>query len=142
MAHRRNTFTGRPAGPVALNRSPYLLAGLACCAVCQGPLISATRTNGNGRARVYQCGYHQKRGKSVCSNGVALRQEVLDAALLDTVSAALDRRVIEATVDEAFSRLQAHEAPSTGRRSQIERDLAVVEARKGRLVDAIARESQ
>ena len=139
IAQRREAFGGHSTGPLALNHLPYLLSGLARCSVCRGPLISATRSNGNGRARVYQCSHHQKRGKSVCGNDIVLRQEVLDDALLDAVTRVLDARVIGAAIDEAVIRLRSGQEPHHDRRAQIERELSLIEARQDRLAEAVAR---
>jgi hypothetical protein len=68
-----------------------------------------------------------------------LRQEVLDAALLDAVASVLDARVIRAAVDEAFARLGAGQHTQHERRSQIERELPMIEVRQSRLTEAVAR---
>ena len=142
MGQRASTFAPRPGdanrGRLDLE-SPYLLSGMAHCSQCQGPLISATRSNGNGRVRVYQCAHHQKRGKAVCGNDVALRQEVLDEALIGTIRNVLDARVIDAAVEEALRQLRAGQEPQRDRRGQIEQELSVIDARKARLAEAIAR---
>jgi hypothetical protein len=78
-------------------------------------------------------------GKSVCGNDVVLRQEVLDAALLDAVASVLDARVIRAAVDEAFARLGAGQHIQHERRAQIERELPMIEVRQSRLTEAVAR---
>jgi site-specific DNA recombinase len=119
--------------------SPYLLSGMAYCSECRGPLISATRSNGNGRVRVYQCAHHQKRGKAVCRNSVVLRQETLDDALIETVRSVLDERVVSAALDDALLRLRDGQEPDLDQRGRIARELALIESRKARLVEAIAR---
>ena len=76
---------GRPPG--ADLRSRALLSGLAHCTVCGGSLVALTRRHGTGavrkRVELYGCAYHQKRGRSVCPNGVVMRQDRLDRVFLD-----------------------------------------------------------
>jgi len=56
---------------------------------------------------VYRCAYNHKRGKSICSNDVQLRQDVLDSAILHALNDAIDERVLEASVVSALNRIRA-----------------------------------
>ena len=62
-----------------------------------GPVGTATRMHGTGTkrwvVRHYRCLTNQKRGQAVCANRVALRQELLDHAVLGAVSDLLDERI-------------------------------------------------
>ena len=59
--------------------------------------MALTRRHGTGAIRtrvdLYGCSYHQKRGRAVCANDVAIRQDRLEAAFLDALAEALDEKV-------------------------------------------------
>lgn len=112
---------------------------MGSCALCGGPLIAMTRAHGKRRAHFYGCAYHLKRGATVCQNSVQIRQEILDQAVLQAVSEALDDRIIEAAVDRALRRLREGREGHLDRRTAIERELSLIEAHERRLVEAIKR---
>jgi len=68
---------------------------------------------------------------------VVLRQQIVDTVVLEAVAGVLEARVIEAAIDKAMARLRASQEPQLHRRMQLERDLAVVDARLGRLMEAL-----
>ena len=143
-AHRsvaRGTLTGHLYGRASRQDrdSPYLLSGVGRCAVCQGPVIALTRGHGKRRARFYGCSYNYKRGAAVCTNSVQLKQELLDQAVLNALADVLDERILAGAVDQALQRLQVQNKDVVAKRSRLEADLAAVETRKRRLVEAIAR---
>ena len=119
--------------------SLYLLSGLGQCGVCGGSLVAMTRGHGRRRAKFYGCAYHHKRGATVCSNSVQLRQEILDGALLEAISEALDERLVEAAVERALERLQARRGEQADRGRDLQRELSLVEARMGHLLEAVKR---
>ena len=119
--------------------SPYLLTGMARCARCGGAMIAMTRSHGKKRGHFYGCAYNHKRGAAVCSNDVQIRQDVLDLALLDAISRALDERIVEAAIDEALQRLRSGRAQQLDRRTQIERELSLIEGKQRYLVQGITR---
>ena len=119
--------------------SPYLLSGLGQCGVCGGSLVAMTRGHGRHRAKFYGCVYHHKRGATVCSNSVQIRQEVLDAALLEAISGALDEPVVEAAVERAVERLRSRQGQTADRGHELHRELSLVEGRIGHLLDAVKR---
>jgi len=119
--------------------SPYLLSGLGQCGVCGGSLVAMTRGHGRRRAKFYGCAYHHKRGATVCSNSVQLRQEILDGALLEAIGKVLDEQLVEAAVERALDRLRARRGKQADRGRELQRELALVEARMGHLLGAAKR---
>ncbi len=119
--------------------SPYLLTGMARCARCGGAIIAMTRGHGQKRGHFYGCAYNYKRGAAVCPNDVQVRQDVVDRALMDAIARALDDRILEAAIEEALQRLRSGRERHLDRRTAIERELSLIEAREKHLVEGIAR---
>ena len=119
-------------------RSPYLLSGLAQCAICEGSLVGVSRPRGGGSRKVYVCVYAHKRGPSVCKNNVRLPQETLDSAILHALNDVLDERVLEAAVEQALRKLREGRAALPDQRTAILRELSLLESRLTHLVEAIA----
>lgn len=119
--------------------SPYLLSGFGRCTVCNGPIISMTRGHGKRRARFYGCSYNHKRGSAICSNGIQIKQDVLDHAILEAIAEILDERTVEAAVEIALERLRTGQERHLDRRTAIERELSLIDARERHLTAAIAR---
>jgi N-methylhydantoinase B/oxoprolinase/acetone carboxylase alpha subunit len=70
--------------------------------------VAIKRTAKRGYVRtVYQCAYHHKRGNTVCTNNVEVRQDILDSAILHAMNEALDERVLEASVAAVFERIRS-----------------------------------
>ncbi len=111
----------------------------ALCGVCGGALIALTRDHGKQRGRRYWCSDHHKRGATICGDVVQIPQATLDAAVLQALSAALDERTIEATVEKALAKLRATRAEQPERRAAIERELFLIKAKVRHLVAAISR---
>jgi len=78
-----------------------------------------------------------KRGTSMCDNAASVPTGVLDSAILHAVSDVLDERVLSRSVDKALAKLRAGTGGHGDRRSRIERELALIESRLGRLLKAI-----
>ncbi len=137
----RSTGTGQLLGqPSRLDlESPYLLSGMARCSICGGALIAMTRDHGKTKGRRYGCSYHHKRGATICTNDVQIQQEVLDHALLQALSEALDERMIAAAVDRALAQLRSQREVQPDRRLAIERELSLIEAKEKHLVAAVSR---
>jgi site-specific DNA recombinase len=153
-AHRRLDRTralyagtgGRPpldrgANPRAWRpqRAEYLLSGIAKCAECGGSLVAFTRDMKSGERRaLYGCMYHHKRGAKVCRNPILIRQERrLDRVVLEAIAEALDERILERAVEKAAAKLSGRRRAVPERRAQLERDLADVEARIQRGLEAL-----
>ena len=133
------TIAGRRPGRDFDSR--YLLSGLASCAVCRGSIVGLTRDRKRpgGRRALYGCAYYHKRGPKVCSNSLLIRQEALDAVVLDAVASALDARLLDDAVDAALAKLRGRHRGDGDRRTALRRDLEDAEKATARLVDAIAR---
>jgi hypothetical protein len=85
------------------------------------------------------CVYHHKRGSTVCANSVQIRQEILDRALLEAISAALDEQLVEAAVERALELRRTRQGRQAESRGELERELSLVEARMGHLLEAVKR---
>src|SRR5499427_4155890 len=132
---------GRPPGTAV--RAAALLSGLAQCTVCGGSLVALTRRHGTGAIRtrvdLYGCSYHQKRGRAVCTNDVAIRQDRLDRVFLDALAEALDEQVIARAVTLALERVQRRGAEVPAERAALERERAAVATACRYVLDAVKR---
>ena len=121
--------------------SEYLLPGFAECALCGGSIRTVHEKHGRPGQRViarkYGCSTNQNRGDAACANRTRLRQEILDQALLNAVGKLLDVGLLEDAVDRAVEHLQAGHVLDSTRRAQVERELAQVQQRFDRLLDAL-----
>ena len=130
---------GRPGH---MDGSSYLLVGFAKCSTCGGPVGTDLRGWGPAGARRsvphYACLDSNRRGKAICINRVALRQDLLDRAILRAIGDTLDPAVLSGAVEKALARLGKRQRVHIERRAQIERELAQVQQRLDRLVDALA----
>jgi chromosome segregation ATPase len=86
----------------------------------------------------YACLDSKRRGKAICINRIALRQDLLDRAVLGAIGNALDPAVLTGALEKALARLAKRQMAHTERRAQVERELAQVQQRLDRLVDALA----
>jgi site-specific DNA recombinase len=124
------------------DESSYLLVGFAKCSTCGGPVGTDLRGWGPADARRsvphYACLDSKRRGKAICINRVALRQDLLDRAILGAIGDALDPAVLTGAMEKALARLTKRQRAHTDRRVQVERELAQVQQRLDRLVDALA----
>lgn len=127
----------RPTGED--HRSSYLLSSIAKCVVCGGSIVAIKRTAKHRYNRtVYRCAYHHKRGHTVCSNNVEVRQDILDSAILHAINNMLDDQVLEASVAEALERIRKEQKKLPDERVTIERELSLIETRLHHLVEHIA----
>ena len=117
----------------------FLLSGIATCVTCGGSLVAFTRDykRAGQRGRFYGCNYNHKRGAKVCANRILIRQDKLDQVVLDAIAEALDERLLERAVEKAAARLARRRRAAPDRRAQLERELADVEARLQRGLDAL-----
>jgi site-specific DNA recombinase len=124
----------RPTGED--QRSSYLLSSIAKCVTCGGSIVAIKRTAKRRYTRtVYRCAYHHKRGSTVCSNNLEVRQDILDSAILHAMNEALDERVLEASVIAALERIKSNQEKFPDQHVAIERELSLIEARARRLLD-------
>jgi hypothetical protein len=119
--------------------SPYLLSGLARCAGCGGPLVALTRSHGRRRVAFYGCAYHRNRGATICPNGLQIRQDRLEAAVLTAFARLLDAALIEGAVAEALRVLRTAGDDRLDRRTTLERERDLGAMRMRHLVDAVTR---
>jgi hypothetical protein len=87
---------------------------------------------------VYRCAYNYKRGGTVCSNNVEVRQDILDSAILHAMSEAIDERVLERSVAAAIERIRSEQEKFPDRRIALERELSLIQTRLHHLVETIA----
>jgi len=124
------------------DESSYLLVGFTRCSTCGGPVGTDLRGWGSAGARRsvphYACLDSKRRGKAICVNRVALRQDLLDREVLQSIGSALDPAVFTAAVEKALARLAKRQLAHIERRAQVERELSQVQQRLDRLVDALA----
>ena len=127
----------RPTGED--RRSPYLLSSIAKCVTCGGSIVAIKRTAKRRYTRtVYQCAYHHKRGRAVCTNNVEVRQDVLDSAILHAMNEALDMRVLEASVVAALERIRSAQSQVPDQRTEFTRELSLVQTRIHHIIELIA----
>jgi site-specific DNA recombinase len=121
-----------------------LLAGIARCAACGGPMHMRPARFGSTRIPVYQCAWAHERGPAVCTNKVQRPAAELDDALLGWIRArVLDEAALADILDEARTAYEAAaatapSAPADAARVALERDLARVQAELTRFTAAIA----
>ena len=127
----------RPTGED--RRSAYLLSSLAKCVTCGGSIVAIKRTAKRRYTRtVYRCAYNYKRGGTVCSNNVEVRQDILDSAILHAMSEAIDERVLERSVAAAIERIRSEQEKFPDQRTALERELSLIQTRLHHLVEIIA----
>src|SRR5439155_2589430 len=123
------------------DESAYLLTGFTRCSSCGGPVGTEIRKHGtNGNRRTvphYACLDHKRRGDSVCTNGVVLPQAILDRAILKAITEALRPEVIARAVEKPLAKLAYARSHHASRRARVEAELADVQRKLDRLVDAL-----
>jgi hypothetical protein len=118
--------------------SKYLLTGMARCAHCGGPMQIVGQDYHRRKGRFYGCAFYKNRGSSICKNSLLGEQEVLDQIVLKSIQEALTEDMIKVTVDKALEKHRAGRGTQLDRRTAIERELSLIEAKQVHLVDAIA----
>ena len=135
LRHNNGQLQGRPTRGV---ESQYLLTGMAQCGTCSGSIIVSTHgSTGKKRVAVYKCGVCHKKGKTVCSNNLAVPLALTDQAVLAAIEEqVLQPGVVEAAIEQALEKLRP--LPNTAKRDSLAADLAIVEAEAEHLTQAIA----
>jgi len=127
------------------DESAYLLVGFVRCAACGGPVGTESRAHGsNGSRRLipyYACLDNRRRGNAICGNRVALRQDILDTTILDSIKETLDPDILERAVAKAAAKLTRAHSRHASRRTQVQRELQDVQRKLDRLLDALADDS-
>ena len=117
--------------------SRYLLPGFARCAVCGGGMGVVSRQHGGQRAFFYACTSYHKRGTSVCGNGLVVRAERVDEAVLKTLGGDVLRpAVVRAVLDGVAEAMK----PGTADRGldALSAEHETIERELARLSEAIA----
>lgn len=117
--------------------SKYLLTGMARCSACGGPMTVVGQDYHRRSGRYYACSYHKKRGSSICKNALVVEQELLDKVLLRSLAEVLHEKVLDHAIEHALIQIRSQHDTRLDRRTQIERELSLIEAVENRLVDAI-----
>ena len=90
------------------------------------------------KGRFYGCSYYKNRGSSICKNSFLVEQTVLDQIVLKSLQEALTEDMIKVAVDKALAKHRAGEGAKLDRRTSIERELSLINAKQNHLVDRIA----
>ena len=125
----------RPRGQAPEMYSPHLLSGLIRCESCGARVtIQTSQRKKHGvvyRYGRYRCSFHVTKGPAICSNSMSIRQDVLEAKLLEKFQAALTPEMIDSLVAATNQTLrQLHSAPPqeisplVHERQQVERELS------------------
>ena len=106
---------------------------------CGGSIVAIKRTAKRRYTRtVYRSAYNYKRGGTVCSNNLEVRQDILDSAILHAMSEAIDERVLERSVAAAIERIRSEQEKFPDHRIALERELSLIQTRLHHLVEIIA----
>jgi site-specific DNA recombinase len=125
----------RPRGQAPEIYSQHLLSGLIRCDIC-GARVTIQTSQRKKRGVVYRygryrCSFHVAKGPAVCSNNMSIRQDVLEARLIEQFNAVLTPDMIDylvAATNEVL--LTLHGATPleistlTQERQQVDRELA------------------
>jgi site-specific DNA recombinase len=145
-AHRRFAERQQKYATVGRRRldieSPYLLSGLARCAICAGGLAAHTRSHGTGKARrpvhFFACTSFLRRGPNVSANNLVGRMDVVDEEVIATLQDDTCRpAVIEEAIRLALEELAPGRQGET--RERLQAELAAVRDECDRLAEAIGR---
>ena len=118
--------------------SKYLLTGMARCGHCGGPMTIVGQDYHRRKGRFYGCSYYKTRGSSICKNSLLVEQTFLDQIVLKSIQEALTEDMVKIAVDKALAKHRAGESSKLERRTSMERELSLIAAKKGHLVDSIA----
>lgn len=136
-AHLQKASGGRIGVRARDIDSRYLLSGFARCGVCGTGFGVTSRSHGYERAFFYACTAHHKRGSAICSNGLVMRIERIDEAVLQTLGGDVLRpAVVQAVLDGVFEAMspQVRRQNVAGLRSELEQ----IDREIARLTEAIA----
>jgi site-specific DNA recombinase len=126
---------GRPSSGI---ESKYLLTGFAVCTACGGSLHVRTRSHGRRRAAFYGCTSYHLRGRAVCTNALELPMDDTNTAVITGhEEELLHPDAIALGLTQALATLTAPAEPREDLLRQVRTELADVDARIGRLTEAI-----
>lgn len=120
--------------------SRYLLSGLCKCGVCGGNIAIVAGRGRNHRIQTYGCSMNANRGKSICTNSLRIRRDVLEREVLAQLQTKVWREEFinyavekfEAELEKALRSLQGDLAQLRTRKAELEREIK-------NLADAIAK---
>lgn len=97
--------------------------------MCGGPIGTGSRAHGSNGTRQlvphHACLDKRRRGKAVCANPVALRQDILDHKILGAIAEVLQPAILERAVEKALVKLSYARSHFASRRTQVERELGM-----------------
>ena len=114
----------------------YLWSGFLRCAECGSALIVVKKTRVSS---FYGCNFHLKRGDAVCGNGLTVRTDYLDTALLRAVEeAVLTPEALRYVLERAAEAVRRSLADDPARMEALRRQRAEAQRKVTRLVEAVA----
>ena len=114
----------------------YLWSGFLRCAECAGAIIVVKKTRVSS---FYGCSFHTKRGDAVCGNGLTVRTDQLDTALLQAVEeAVLTPEALRYVLERAAEAVRRSLADDPARMEALRRQRAEAQRKVTRLVEAVA----
>ncbi|PWT75598.1 MAG: hypothetical protein C5B60_05140 [Chloroflexi bacterium] len=112
---------------------------MARCFHCGGPMMVVGPGTSRRQRRFYACAYHKKRGSSICKNSMLAEQDMLDNVVLKALADVLHEKVLDQAIEQALIQMRNQHTTHLDRRTEIQRELSLIEATEKRLVDAIAK---
>jgi site-specific DNA recombinase len=135
MRTRSDTWKAGAVGP----KPRHLLAGLARCTECGGPMKAVAAKFGSETVKLYVCAHHRERGESVCKNTLRRPVAKVDAAVVDWLLASvLTEDVIGAVLLEVRQRIAARTEAPNAEREELETEAKRLRGELDRLVMALA----
>ncbi len=133
MRKRSDTWKAGAVGP----KPRHLLAGLARCTACGGPMKAVPARFGSETIKLYVCSHHRERG--TCKNTLRRPVAKVDAAVVEWLRAeVLTEDVIAAVLVEVRHRLAARSGQPSAERGELEAEAKRLRSEIDRLVMALA----
>ncbi|MGY0794201.1 recombinase family protein [Azospirillum argentinense] len=135
QAQMTNDVRGAAGGPQEFwdrRRPRFLLSGLIRCGCCGGGYSKIS-------ANLFGCSAARNKGPTACGNRMNIRRDVLEATVLDSLRRRLmEPKLFKVFCEEFTAELNRQLAAESSTVDQAKAELARVERRMGKLVDAIA----
>ena len=133
----------RPRGQAPEMYSPHLLSGLIRCDICGARItIQTSQRKKNGvayRYGRYRCSFHVTKGPAVCSNSMSIREDVLDAKLLEKFQTALTPEMIDDVVTATNTTLRQFHGATPQEISTLIQERQQIERELSNLVEFVAK---
>jgi DNA invertase Pin-like site-specific DNA recombinase len=119
--------------------SKYLLTGLIKCEECGSNFIShGILRKGKIPYAYYRCGYHDRRGDSVCANSANIQKDRLEGAVLDLLQREiLTKQTVKMLIEDVRKAWDGQKDGAKEELGRAERELRKVEREIANLVHAI-----